>query len=131
MFFLRVPIVSVALVWATATTSVIAAPVLWSTRPSSIAPGSGITASDDAQALDALTAPLSADQMGLGSGIDFRTTFDEEIKALGRARQEQLDPADGEGEDKASDPLDPRVQGPNLRYLPRLRNEPLSGSGTD
>ena len=113
-----------ALIWGATLSCATAAPVLWSTRPAAIAPGEGLSASDDAQALDELTAPLSADQMGFGSGVDFRTTFDEDIRGL-RERREQEQRDSGEiPAEAAPDPLDPRIEGPSLRYLPRLRPLP-------
>lgn len=101
-----------------------AAPVLWSTRPSGLTTGGSISATEDAEALDELTAPLSANQMGLSQGVDFTTTFDEDIKALGDARREQ----ERRDADILPDPLNPRIEGPNLRFQPRLQDSTNTSS---
>ena len=103
----------------------IAAPVLWAPRPGGIVVNGEISQSDDADTLDELTAPLSAEQMGWTTGLDFQTTFDEDIEELRR----QNPPAVSEDAPEVQTDIIPRPlsrspAAPTLRYVPTLRSAP-------
>ena len=99
--------------------SATAAPVLWSNRPVGLSGSSVTEAPEEAQILDELTAPLSNQQMGLSDGLDFSTTFDDDIKAL-RLKREEEQRALNTDQNIGDAVLDPRTEGPNLRFSPRL-----------
>lgn len=103
----------------------IAAPVLWAPRPGGIVANGEIAPTDDAETLDQLTAPLSADQMGWTTDLNFRTTFDEDIDEL----REKNSPEAADDAPEVQDGIIPnplaRSPGlPTLRYVPTLRSAP-------
>lgn len=91
----------------------VSAPVLWETTPRGLSTSSSIATPEAAQVLDELTAPLSAEQMGLTDGVDFDTQFDAEFESL---RQQRLESEESAEPDRApaDQILDPGAEGPSL-----------------
>lgn len=111
------------------TAQAVAAPVLWAPRPGGIVVNGSIAKTDDADALDELTAPLSADQMGWTTGFDFQTAFDEDIEQLRATPDPETEGGDAstdaapDVQDMVPNPLR-RSGAPTLRYVPTLRSAP-------
>lgn len=117
-----------AALWAISSGALIAAPVNWTTRPGGTSQGSLTSPANDAEALDRLTAPLTDEQMGLSSGVNFTTSFDEDLQGLRERMTGSEDDADPDASDAASDPqgirpLTPRTN-PGLRFVPTLDSVP-------
>lgn len=106
----------------------LAAPVTWATRPGTIAPSTRIAPATGAEALDKLTAPLSDEDMGLSSGINFSTSFDEDLLELRRKFLKEQEEAGASADDpqgEQSQPnraLSPNALRPGLRFAPSLNS---------
>lgn len=127
MRFEHISLFGFALVLGCIAVQASAAPVLWAPRPGGIVVNGQISQTDDAEALDQLTAPLSAEQMGWTTGLDFQTAFDEDIRQL-RAEPKVEDPQENidaapDVQDMMPNPLR-RPGAPTLRYVPTLRSAP-------
>lgn len=102
-----------------------AAPVLWAPRPGGVVVDGEISPTDDAEALDELTAPLSADQLGWTMDFNFRTTFDEDIDELRQKNNPDMaDDAPEVQDGIIPNPLARNPGLPTLRYVPTLRSAP-------